>query len=516
MAGRNGLTDGWRGLATGLAVWVGIAGCGVGLFPPAYAEEIGVSNLVPWPRSVKSAAGAMVLGPGGRIVVANPGLKNLGVVLAGELRAVTGVALPVIQGGRAVAGDIVLELDASLTGEAYRLSIGDTAMVHGGNYGAVALGTVTLLQSVVHDGSVTALPHGTIEDAPRAGYRGLLIDVARKPHSIPNLKQIVELCRLYKVRYLQLHLTDDPLFMFPSEAYPAMGSKNFGAKPYTLEQLKDLVAYADARDVTIIPEYEVPGHSAAAIRSYPDLFKIHGTKPYEHHASINFAKPEVMKAVGTIVGEMCEVFKSSPYFHVGGDEADLALAMQNADFQAAAKRLDLPNQHELYRHFLVQMDGIVKSHGKQMIVWEGFGPRGKVGIPKDVIVMAYEIRFYKPDALLKDGYRVVNASWVPLYVVNKHVRPPQEIYNWKLEQFKPFGAKAEAPGTVVAPSERLIGAQMCAWEQGESQELPSLRGRVPAMAERIWNPDAGRDFADFHRRFDATNKLLDALVSPTK
>ena len=205
--------------------------------------------------------------------------------------------------------------------------------------------------------------------------------------------------------------------MFPSKAYPQLATKNeHGGKTYTLEELKDLVAYADARNVTIIPEYEMPGHSAAANRAMHDLFIIRGTKPYEHHASINFAKDEVMQAVATIVGEMCEVFQSTPYFHIGGDEADLAFAHQNADFQAAFKKYNLPNQHQLYRKFVADMDEIVKKHGKQMIVWEGFGrePNSPIQIPKDIIVMAYEIRFYMPDApgagRLPGDQRLVDAA----------------------------------------------------------------------------------------------------------
>ncbi len=219
-----------------------------------------------------------------------------------------------------------------------------------------------------------------------------------------------------------------------------------------------------------------------------------------------------MRAVATIVGEMCEVFKSSPYFHIGGDEADLALADQNVDFRAAMKKYDLPNQHELYRQFLCRMNQVVKKHGKQMIVWEGFGRQGKIQIPKDIIVMTYEIRFYLPHDLVNDGYKVINASWTPLYVVNDNRRPASEIYAWNRLQFKPFGAKAEEAGIVVPPSDTVIGAQLCAWEQPERLELPSERHRLPAMIERIWNPAAGKSYPDFERRLAHTDLLLDLLL----
>jgi hexosaminidase len=447
-------------------------------------------------------------------VTADRVLLPLAGILAEEVHALTGKRLPVEE-GRAGPGDIVLAVDAALKGETYKVEVDNRAAVHGGNYGAVALGTVTLLQAIQLRGCKAVLFGMAVSDEPAVAYRGLLVDVARQYHSIASLKQVVQLCRLYKIRYLQLHLTDDQSFMFPSKTYPQLATKNeHGGKTYALEALKDLVAYADARNVTIVPEYEVPGHSAAANRALPDLFIIRRTKPYEHHASINFAKDEVMKAVGTIVGEMCEVFRSSPYFHVGGDEADLALADQNTEFQAAFKKRNLPNQHQLYREFLVDMNEIVKRHGKRMVVWEGFGrePNSPVQIPKDIIVMAYEIRFYMPDALMRDGYTVINAAWTPLYVVNANCRPPEEIYAWHLQQFKPFGAKPSDTGVTVPVGGKVFGAQMCTWEQPEKMELPSLRNRLPAMAERIWNPAASKDYADFARRQKATDRLLDQLV----
>lgn len=434
-------------------------------------------------------------------------------VLAEEIFLATGLKLASTT-DRPAPGDIVLQINPQLKGEAYTLNMGQFVEVRGGNYGAVALGTVTLLQTLSLDGDKVSLPRLAVADAPGAEFRGLLVDVARRYHSIENLKQMVRLCRLYKIRYLQLHLTDDQSFMFPSRAFPQLATKNqHGGKTYTFEELKDLVAFADARGVTIIPEYEVPGHSAAANRALPDLFLIKGTKPYVHHASINFAKDEVMRAVATIVSEMCEVFQSSPYFHIGGDEADLAFANQNEDFQAAFKKFNLPNQHQLYRKFVTDMNEIVKKNGKQMIVWEGFGRErnSPVQIPKDIIVMAYEIRFYMPDQLVKDGYKTVNASWTPLYVVNRG-RPPEEIYAWHLRQFKPYGATPTAVGVIVPPEGRVFGAQMCAWEQPEASELSNERLRLPAMSERIWNPAAGKTYADFAQRLAATDELLDRLV----
>ncbi len=487
---------------------------------PADAEDpfsvpapSGALSLIPWPKSVEMLPGSVLLDPQSRIVAGDVQLHPLAEILAEEIFLATGLKLASTV-ARPAAGDIVLQIDPRLNGEAYTLKTGTSVEIRGGNFGAVAWGTVTLLQLLSAESDQVSLPRLSVIDAPATEFRGLLVDVARRYHSLESLKQMVRLCRLYKIRYLQLHLTDDQSFMFPSRAFPQLATKNEnGGKTYNLEELNDLVTFADARNVTIIPEYEVPGHSAAANRAMPDLFLIKGTKPYVHHASINFAKPEVMQAVATIVGEMCEVFQSSPYFHIGGDEADLAFANQNEDFQAAFRKFNLPNQHQLYRKFVADMNEIVKKNGKQMIVWEGFGrePKSPVQIPKDIIVMAYEIRFYMPDQLVQDGYPVINASWTPLYVVNRG-RPPEEIYAWQLRQFKPYGAKPTDHGVIVPPDAPVFGAQMCAWEQPEAVELPNERLRLAAMSERIWNPAAGKSYSNFARRLAVTDKLLDRLV----
>ena len=200
-------------------------------------------------------------------------------------------------------------------------------------------------------------------------------------------------------------------------------------------------------------------------RTMPELFKIRGTKPYEHHATINFANAEVLRAVETIVGEMCAVFRSSPYFHIGGDEADFIFAHQHPEFQAAFRSFELgeKGQWQLYRHFLIQMNQIVRKQGKQMIVWEGFHrePDSKFQIPKDVIVMEYECPFYPPRQLVEDGRTVINACWTPLYVVNQKRWSPQQIYDWNLYRFGQHTTQyALTTWHQLEATEQIIGGQM--------------------------------------------------------
>jgi N-acetyl-beta-hexosaminidase len=139
----------------------------------------------------------------------------------------------------------------------------------------LAEGTATLLQALSQSNGQVALPKLVIKDWPHADYCAMMIDCGRQEQPIEWLKKMIETCRLYKVRYVHLHLTDDQGWCFPSATYPQLGSKNHGThgglapKVYPLEELKGLVAYADARGIALVPELEVPGHSGAALRSLP-------------------------------------------------------------------------------------------------------------------------------------------------------------------------------------------------------------------------------------------------------
>jgi hexosaminidase len=461
--------------------------------------------VVPQPKSI--SFGTKPLACEGPITCSDASLLPHARVLAEELRSLDGQKRTVKVG--AMGAGIHLALNPAHKGEGYRVR---GRQIDAGTAAGVAWGSSALLQ---------AYPRSvTIDDAPDHPYRGVLVDVARKWHSIDTLKQVVNLCRFYRVRYLQLHLTDDQAFTFRSRAFPELAMYNqHGGRSYTRRELEELVAYADARGVTIVPEIDVPGHSAILVKARPDLFKIAGTQPYEHHATINFAKPEAVGAVAEIIEEMCEVFKSSPYFHIGGDEADYSLADQNAEFQQSFRELGLEGaaQHELYRRFLIQMNEVVKKNGKQTIIWEGFArePGSKFPIPKDILVMEFESAYYLPLELLQDGYTVINAAWTPLYVVNRHRWPARKVFDWKPTQFSRFGDVWKTITTFEAePTNQIIGAQFCAWEQPEYREMESLIDSVPAMSERLWGSTAS--WGDFARRAAEAKKRFCLLYQPVE
>jgi hexosaminidase len=463
-------------------------------------------SLVPWPKEIERDGAREHLAVGWlRASFDDPALAAVAGALNPLLRAAAEGRDRVPDGlrhGEPTA--VALRLDRALAAEEYRLDTRDGITIAGGSPRAVAWGGATLAQLFAEP---TTFLHGVaIHDAPDCSWRGLLVDVARQPHTIATLEDLVTACWLAKVPYLQLHLTDDPAFTFPSRAFPKLATKGHS---FTREELVGLVAFAEARGVTIVPELEMPGHCGALIAAMPELFRAHEL----HHATIAFAKPAAVAAMKTLVDELIELFPTSPWIHLGGDECDLAHVDENPLFPAAYAREKVADAHGLYLWFLGEMDRHVKSCGRRTIVWEGFGHGAQPELPRDVIVMAYEALYHLPGCLLKDGYSVINTSWRPLYVVNDRKWEPAEIHAWNRFHWDHFVEGFPATGGLdVAPTDRVLGAQLCAWEQPDSLELPSIRRRLAAMSERTWNEHADKNAADFATRLEKWDTLLEQLV----
>jgi len=478
-------------------------------------------SLIPWPSSVKQERGTLALTPSSRIVIGRAGgaegtdpaaLDRLVPIVADELRLATGLALESGEspGADAGPGDIVLTLDTALAAEAYHLAISDRAEVTGGSYGAVAMGTTTLLQAVRRNTGGVSLPRMEITDSPESAYRGLMVDLARRWHSVETLEQLVVMCRLYKIRYLHLHLSDNQSFTFPSRAYPELATAE---RHYSWEELEALEAFAADRGVVLVPEIDVPGHANALVSGRPDIFGI--SRADENPYVVNIGKEEVYTALDRILGEVASVFSSSPFIHIGGDETWLAYLDEDPDATALMRAEGIQDVEELYRHFLVRMNEIVRSHGKQTIVWEGFRKNGEIEIPRNVLVMAWETAYQLPQDLLAGGYTLVNVSWKPLYVVRNRRWSPEKIYAWNPYRWENWYRPAPSSRPIqLQPDPRVIGGQMAAWEQTEIMEVPSLRRRLPALAERTWNPSMGRSYTDFSARLTSTDDLLQRLIRP--
>ncbi len=474
-------------------------------------------HLIPEPGKMEFGSENLILSGESKLYAEDLSLRPLVKILAAELVKATGTEIGISQVGDN-STDIVLVLDELMTGENYTIDISDKIEIRAGNYAALAQARSTLVQLARTrnntDGETEIyFPVVRIEDSPDAEYRGLLIDLARNWHSIESVKQLIDLASFYKTNFIQLHFTDYQSYTLPSTYYSMLPTEG---RSYTEEQLRDLDAYARARGIQIIPELEVPGHASSMVEAYPYLFGIKDFK--ENPWIINMGKEDVYEALERIIKELVQIFPDAPYIHIGGDEAIFEKVMDDPDVQSYMAARELGDDvHELYRHFLVRMNDIVRGQGKPMAVWEGFTREGTVEIPKNILVFEFETNRYLPQDLVEDGYTVVNTSWKPIYVVNQKKWEPKTIYDWNLWRWENWFPPAPSFTPIqIDETDAVIGAQMCAWEQAEEVEFPSLRKRLPIMNERIWNTKDSQSFESLMASLEETDANLSRLTGDSR
>lgn len=469
-------------------------------------------SVLPFPKKLAASDDALLLGRHSRLYSSSREVEPLLSIFQDEIHLLTEVNINLSENKNSSA-DIIFEINPELSKDEYELTIDQSVYLSAGSYQALAMGKATLLQLMYTQDDLLVFPKLTINDRPDANYRGLMIDLARQWHSLETVKKLIDLAAFYKSNYIHLHFTDYQSYTLPSKSFPKLSTQD---RTYSFEELEELEAYSQQRGVTIIPEIDIPGHSSPFIEKYPEIFAIKDIS--ENPWIVNMGKEEVYTALETIIGEASEIFKSTPYFHIGGDEAIFHKVMDDPDVQAYMKEHELGNDvHELYRHFLVRMRDIIHKYDKKMAVWEGFRRDGEVVIPKDIIVFEYETNRYLPNHLVEDGYTVVNTSWKPLYVVNRKKWEPKTIYEWNIWRWENWFPKA--PSIIPIQLEKtplIIGAQMCAWEQAEETEIPSIRKRLPAMNERIWNTELTRSYEDFMKAMDETDRRLSLLINDSR
>ncbi len=463
-------------------------------------------NLIPYPQEVNLNSGTISLKKGFFCVVKNQSLLGVIPVLEEEFFLLTGFELELIEKNEKVP-TLTLQLDESLQPEEYNLIVDENIILSGGSYNAIAMGTSTLLQMMDEE---QVLPKGNIKDAPKSEYRSLMIDCARGWHPIENLKQIITMSRWYKIRYLHLHLTDDQLFTFQSEKYPALATEE---QSYTKEELKELNQYASDRGVILIPEIDVPAHASQFIKKMPEVFGIGDTE--KNYYTMSMGKEKTYQALDDLFGELAEIFQASPYIHIGGDEAHFDGMAEDPETIAYMAKHNIPSVDELFRHFIVRMNESVKRRGKQTLAWAGFSRKGGIEIPKDIIVLSWESQYYDPQLLLDDGYAVVNASFKPLYIVNNRKWSTEYIYTkWNLGRWENgvnFSKNFE--GLEVKNTKGIMGGTMCSWEQSALVEIRRARKRLAAFSEILWGTNQ-EEYSNVENRLKVTDRKLQKLFHP--
>lgn len=463
--------------------------------------------IIPSPRTaVLSAAGKIRFT---EIVYANKDpevVKLLGVFME-EINQLSATKIVFRQSNE--TANFLVNINDSLAKDSYQLVVDDKIRLNAGSYQALSYATASLLQLAGLERGGLSFPRVEITDKPNLQYRALMIDLGRKWHDIETIKSIIKICRYYKIPYLQLHLSDDQLFTFKSDRYPELVSRN---KHYTKDELRGLVSFADERGVTLIPELDLPGHSTVMRQTLPQIFG-------EADLSvINLADEKVTEAVKFLITEIAEVFESSPYFHIGADEADFSKFARLPQTQAVLKKKGYQSVNDLFLAYIVEINAHLKSLGKQTVIWEGFEGNGSasIKIPNDILVIAWETLYQRPESLLANGYKIVNASWKPLYLTPRQRWSPQYIYEvWNLGYWANWWKTAPSFQPIQLQSDsNIIGAQFCSWEMSDHMEIPELLARIPVFSEKLWTDRKVYTYEVFSNMNIALSEKLKKLLFP--
>ena len=358
------------------------------------AKQGSEMKVIPYPKKITTLPGTFQLSNATRVVVKDKTLVPLSEILADGIYRHTDIKLKASSGAVA-RGTIVLSLDPTLKEEEYTLVIGDTVEIKGGDYRAVAWAAATLLQLIETEGGKYYLPKLSIEDRPTAQYRGVMLDVARRWHPAETLKDTITLLWMYKINYLHLHLSDNQSFVFPSKSLPKLATEG---RSYSSAEMDDIVKFADEHGVTIIPEIDMPGHAGSWVVKMPEAFGTTDPKTGKSRSVgiVNMVNEKAYTALDKLIGDLADVFKSSPYIHIGTDEVGAGGLIQLPEYKEYCEKHGLTEAlegraHELYLHFVFRMNEMVRKHGRQTIAWSDFGGAGtpNVTIPTNLIAMAW-------------------------------------------------------------------------------------------------------------------------------
>ncbi|WP_411894260.1 beta-N-acetylhexosaminidase [Winogradskyella sp. A2] len=376
----------------------------------------------------------------------------------------------------------------------------------------------------------------SIKDEPRFSYRGMHLDVGRHMYSVDFIKKYIDALAMLKMNTFHWHLTEDQGWRIEIKKYPKLqevaayrdqtlvghysdqphqfDGKKYGGF-YTQEEVKEIVAYAQDRFITIIPEIEMPGHSQAVLAAYPDLGctgkQVEVAQKWGVFEEIYCTKDETFTFLENVMDEVLELFPSK-YIHIGGDEAPKTRWKDCSQCQARIKTEDLKDEHELQNYFITRMEKYLNSKGRQIIGWDEIL---EGGLAPNATVMSWRGTNGGVEAA-KAGHSVVMTPTSHCYfdyyqsenddepLAIGGFLPLEKVYN-----FNPIPEEL-----TKKESKYVVGAQGNIWteymptqDQVEYMAFP----RIFAMSEVVWSNPQQKNYEDFASRVEYFHKRLEAL-----
>lgn len=390
----------------------------------------------------------------------------------------------------------------------------------------------------------TNLPALSIVDYPRFEWRGLMLDCSRHFYTLEYLKKQVDILAHYKMNRLHLHLTDDQGWRVEIKRYPALtqqgawrefnqqdsiclreykdlpefeldprfivknGEKTLYGGFYTQEQLRELVAYAEERNVTIVPEIDMPGHTQAISALYPE-FTATGEAKWGTVFSypLSPAKEEVYTFLQNVLDEVIDIFPSK-YIHIGADEVEKDTWKKSDACKALMEREGFETYEALQSYFVNRIHKYVQSKGREIICWDDAIEGGDYKAPgsKGALPESADIMFWRywvggvTQRVLEQGHHIIFTPGSPMYIA--HSAPMYDVYHY------------DGFDKVPAEYEHLVrGGQVSLWAESMSNYRRAdycIYPRLLALSERLWTPKDEMNWKSFKQRLDEEKKWLDA------
>lgn len=515
-----------------------LAGCG-GRTPPAAPAQPLPVNVIPAPVSVERGEGTFTITDDTRVSFGDGEQgKRIAEYFSDLVRRTHGVGL-----GSAgnVPGDNVIHFelaagDGASSAEGYSLVASpQRIVVSATDLRGLLYGAVTLWQLLSkHDGNLV-VPAVSIKDTPRFSWRGLMLDSARHYQPPEFIRKFIDVMALHKLNVLHWHLTDDQAWRLEIKKYPRLtevGAWRVPAGPaaaadidpvtgkprlyggfYSQDEVRGIVAYAQSRNITIVPEIEMPGHASAAIAAYPKLAAVEGglaRVPADWGVYRNLFNVETttFRFLEDVLDEVVALFPSE-YVHIGGDEAVKDQWHASARVQARMRELGVQDEHELQSYFIKRMEKYLSGKGRRLIGWDEIL---EGGLAPNATVMSWR-GIDGAVAAASSGHDVVLSPGPTLYFDNRPFDAPRPPGRGRVITVEDVYAFDPVPAPLNEEQRKhILGVQANIWTEHirttariEYMAFP----RAAALAEVGWSQ--AKDWAGFSQRLPAQLVRYQAL-----
>lgn len=516
-----------------LALWMLLGACS----QPMVREKI---SIIPKPDHMIENKHLLKINDQMQVVYLDESLAFAANYLADQLSAFTKMDVVVQEGTTTGAGTVFLTLDSTKVEEAYSLIINNTkatlsASTSSGTFYAVQ----SLLQLVQSSGDQFFLPGLEIKDEPRFAWRGMHLDVSRHFFGVDKIKKYIDYLSMYKLNTFHWHLTDDQGWRIEIKKYPllteqaawresvgfpsnqAKGLDEDDGKPYggfyTQEEVKEIVKYAQDRQVTIVPEIEMPAHTSAVLKAYPDLacegldmenIVREGTLSRNVFCA---GKEETFDFLEHVMDEVLTLFPSE-YIHVGGDEAPKDHWEVCNLCQKRIKIEQLADEHELQSYFITRMEKYLNGKERKLIGWDeilegGLAPNAAVmswrGVAGGIAAAkAHHEAVMTPGFPLYFNHRPIDLKNSPGHSSTNNTITT--VYNYEPV---PEELSEEEAKYVIGVQANIWTEYIPKWEHVESLLFP----RLLSLSEIAWTSASRKDFEDFRQRLPYHLDRLDQM-----